>query len=109
MRQIVLLFVGGFLGLIIGLSLPPLSITKVQKLNILFLMYAWEGVYLFGLMLVNLIMEVTLMVLNYLQLNLPYGFLHFSCVQEKYIDSSTSSQDQFQSDPTKVCEVIQES
>jgi len=39
MRHIVILFVGGFFGLIIGLSLPPLSVTKVQKLNILFLMY----------------------------------------------------------------------
>jgi len=52
-------------------------------------------------MLVSLIMEVTLVVLNNLQLNLPYGLLHLSCVQEKYIDSSTSSQDQ--GDPTKVC------
>ncbi|KAG5015577.1 hypothetical protein JHK85_021713 [Glycine max] len=37
-----------------------------------------------------------------LQLNLPYGLLHLSCVQEKYIDSSTSSQDQFPSDATKI-------
>ncbi|XP_068470412.1 uncharacterized protein [Phaseolus vulgaris] len=49
MRHVLILFVGGFLGLIIGLSLPPLSITK-----------------------------------------------------KKYIDSSTTSQNQFQSDPTKI-------
>ena len=43
------------------------------------------------------------MALNNLQLNLPYGLLHLSCIQEKYIDSSITSQDQFPSDATKVC------